>query len=345
MVLVRPDHPAIVHRGWCDRRNPSSSALVWSGTGVALRFEGTSLAARVSGRGMLEVLLDGRPSLLLGPDLGEGRVALADGLPGGPHTVELRKRTEPVAGTVRFEGFEVDGSALPPARGPEPFLLFLGDSLTCGYGNLATDPTSGFAAETEDVFRSYAGVAAAQLQAGFQASAWSGKGLATNFDRTTTATTRDLWRLSDPNDPSSRIAEPPRPDLVLVNLGTNDVFHGDPDWTTLVHAAVGLGNDLRDAFPGVAILLLDGPALTDEALLDPSGRPRPLLSRIRAVMDEARDALAADGPCWRFSLSSCVPDEPHGADHHPGSERHRRNGLELAAFLRTLPLRDELPRG
>lgn len=336
MPLVRPDHPAIVHRGWCDRRNPSSSALVWAGTGIALRFEGKSLAARLSGRGMLEVVLDGRLSLLR-PELGEGPVAIADDLPEGPHTVELRKRSEPVAGTVRFEGFELEGSPLPSPPESGPFLLFLGDSLTCGYGNLATHPASPFAAETEDVFRSYAGIASAELSATFQASAWSGKGLATNFDRTTTATTRDLWRLADPNDPSSRIDDPPRPDVVLVNLGTNDVFHVDPDWTTLVRVATALGQELRETFPAVPILLLDGPALTDQALLDPSGRPRPLLSRVRTVMDEARDHLAAGGPCWRFSLSSCVPDEPHGADHHPGLERHHRNGLELAAFLRALP--------
>lgn len=340
MLLLGPDHPAIAFRGWCDRRNPSSARLVWAGTGAALRFLGSSAAVHLEGRGMVEVLLDGVPHALLGPEMPPAPFTVAPSDAPGEHLLEIRKRTEPVAGTVTLLGLSLEGSPLAPFRDDAPTFLFLGDSLTCGYGVLAPDGTDGFAPETEDVFQSYAGVACAELGARFQASAWSGKGMVENFDRTTTETTPSLWRRCDPFDPPSVLEAPPRPDLVLVNLGTNDVFHRDPDWSTFHDRAVSLAEELRSVFPGIGILWIDGPALTDTSLQDASGRPRPLLTRIRAELDDIASATATEGPSLRFSLASCDPAEPHGADRHPGLRRHRIVGLDLASFLRGLALPD-----
>ena len=344
MASVGPDHPAISWRGWCDRRNPSSARLVWAGTGLALRFSGTSGLVHLEGRGMVEVLLDGRSVALLGPEMPSApyRVVAAD-VP-REHLLEVRKRTEPVAGTVVFRGIDLEGTPLEPFPVESPSLLFLGDSLTCGYGILAPDGTDGFQAETEDVFRSFAGIASGALGARFQASAWSGKGMVENFDRTTTETIPALWRRADPFDPESGLASPPRPGLVLVNLGTNDVFHRDPDWTLFEERAVALAEDLRSVFPSVPLLWLDGPALTDEALRDAQGRPRPLLTRIRSILDAIAERTSSEGPSLRFSLASCESSEPHGADRHPGLERHRLVGMDLAAFLRGEATRGILPR-
>lgn len=338
MAFVGPDHPAIAFRGWCDRRNPSVARLVWAGTGAVLRFHGTSATVHLEGRGMVEVILDGTPCGLLGPHMPPAPFVVTASEPPGEHLLEIRKRTEPVAGTVTLHGFTLEGTPLEPLRDDSPSFLFLGDSLTCGYGVLAPDGTEGFAAETEDVFRSFAGVACAELGARFQASAWSGKGMIENFDRTTTETTPSLWRRCDPFDPASDLEAPPPPDLVLVNLGTNDVFHRDPDWSAFHERAVSLAGDLRDIFPGVGILWLDGPALTDTSLRDSRGLPRPLLTRLRSGLDAIAAAMVIGGPSLRCSLSPCDPTEPHGADRHPGLQRHRIAGMELAAFLRERPI-------
>lgn len=293
---------------------------------------------------MVEILLDGLAVALLGPDMPTAPFRVDAAGPPCEHLLEIRKRTEPVAGTVSFRGIDLDGSPLEPVPERRPSLLFLGDSLTCGYGVLAPDGTDGFEAETEDVFRSFAGIASRELGARFQASAWSGKGMIENFDRTTSETIPALWRRSDPTDPASALETPPTPDLVLVNLGTNDVFHRDPDWTSFEERAVTLAKDLRNAFPRVAILWLDGPALTDEALRDAQGQPRPLLSRIRSVLDDIAVRASSEGPSFRFSLASCESAEPHGADRHPGLERHRLVGMDLAALLRREASRGFLPR-
>lgn len=336
MHRLAPSHPALRHRGWCDRRDPSSTRLVWAGTGVSLRFRGRAVEADLSGRGMVEVLLDGQLAHLLGPAL-PGRFLIADQLPDGDHVVELRKRTEPVAGTAVFEGFLLsqEDASLPHAP-PPPHLLFLGDSITCGYGNLAPDAEHGFEAETEDVFRSYAGIACGKLGLEFQASACSGKGLQRNFDRDGSPTIPQLWCLADPNDPNSLLVDLARPSLAVINLGSNDVFHDDPDWPSFVDAMVEFGSSVRDVFPALPLVLLDGPLLSDAKYLDFEGDPRPLLTRTRECLDLAVERLRDRGPVHRFSLEPSSPDEPHGADFHPSLERHRKGGDALAGFLRPL---------
>lgn len=334
MHRVAPSDPALRHRGWCDLRIPSSTRLVWAGTGLSLRFRGTAVAVELGGSGMLEVLLDGAMVHLLGPSL-PSRCEIAAGLSEDEHVVEIRKRTEPVAGSIHFNGFVLSGGnpRVLPRGDSAPFLLFLGDSITCGYGNLAPGPEHTFQPETEDVFRSFAGIASDRLGLAFQASAWSGKGLQRNFDRDGSPTIPQLWRLADPNDPASTIPSPERPLCGVINLGSNDVFHDDPDWNTFERDMIAFGRTVRETFPDLPLILLDGPLLSDSGLATPDGSPRPLLSRMRLSLDASAGQLRTSGPTWRFSLEPSTPDEPQGADYHPSLERHRLGGEALARFL------------
>ncbi|MCB9497226.1 MAG: hypothetical protein H6686_10125 [Fibrobacteria bacterium] len=335
-MRVEAHHPNLRDLGWCNRRNPSCTAWIWSGTGVVMRFEGRGVRVHLEGDGMLEVLLDGKPALLLGPEIPDEPIDLASDLGPGPHEIVLRKRTEPVAGSILFLGFDLDGEVLPPLP-PPPYLLFLGDSLTCGYGNLAESESEGFQARTEDVFRSFAGIAASHLGLGFQASAWSGKGLLRNFDRDGSPTIPDLWRVADPNEAHILQAHPDRPVLAIINLGSNDVFHDDPDWELFTQAAVQFAREIRQAFPGLPLVWLDGPVLSDTDRRSPDGSLRPVLTQVRRCLDTASGIVDADAPSYRLSLTPCLPGEAKGADSHPSLYRHREAGRELSDFLRTLP--------
>lgn len=332
MGSVAPSHPHVLHRGWCDRRDPSRTILAWPATGLALWFEGEGVAIRAGGSGIIEVLLDGRLERVLGPAIPDQPVTIA--CPPGTHLLEIRRRTEPVTGSSVVRGFDLppDGRTLQPPP-PRPRLLFVGDSITCGYGNLAESATEGFRSETEDAFRSYAGVACETLGVELVAAAWSGKGLVRNFDGDGAAMPA-LWDLADPNDLASRILSDERPPLAaVVNLGSNDVFHDDPDWNVFVAAAIELGRALRARFPSLPLILLDGPLLSDSTLRAPDGGFRPVLSRVRSALDRAAAILGGEAPVWRHSLQECAPDEPRGADSHPGLERHRLAGTDLAQFL------------
>src|SRR5262249_47847706 len=124
---------------------------------------------------------------------GSASYAVAAGLSSGVHTVALYRQTEGVYGETQFLGLAVGGGTLldPP---PASFRLIeaVGASVTCGYGDLGTDPCS-FSIETESHWDTYAAVAARALGAELQVVAISGRGVLRNSDGTTDGTMPKLF--------------------------------------------------------------------------------------------------------------------------------------------------------
>jgi len=143
------------------------------------------------------------------------------------HSLLISKRTEPYIGSTYFMGVSVDNNAtlLPPPARSSRRIEFLGDSITCGYGNLGVPPCN-FTPVTEENYVSYGPVTARALNAEYHLEAWSGIGLVRNYN--------DSKLVSDPNFPdffNRTIAAQGDdywnftswiPDAVVINLGTND---------------------------------------------------------------------------------------------------------------------------
>ncbi len=136
--LVSPTHPDVRWTGRFDDSNPYAPRISYPGVTLTVRFEGPVLKARLASttdHTYLQVTVDaGAPKVL---KLAEGPqdLELAAGLPSGPHTVEIVKRTETWQGVVTFLAFELPGGTLLPAPpAPSRRLLFIGDSVTCGSG-------------------------------------------------------------------------------------------------------------------------------------------------------------------------------------------------------------------
>lgn len=140
--------------------------------------------------------------------------------------IQICKRTESLIGNIGFKGFTVDdASQNKPVVVPEKKILFIGNSITCGYGNEGTNATDPFTAETENAYMSYAAIAARTMQAQYHLIAYSGKGIYRNwadtvfdvetmpkvFHKTLAFDTCNSW-----NHTSYK------PNLIVINLGTND---------------------------------------------------------------------------------------------------------------------------
>ncbi len=164
-----------------------------------------------------------------------------NGLQDREHTVRLVKRNDTPGDISTFGGFvAAPGGAVlskPAARSRQ--IEFIGDSLTVGYGNLSTSRTCTWDQlkrnTNSDV--SYGALTARQLNADYQINGYSGRGMVRNFDggdadvtyrtfydRALQSVSGDVWQ-----NPGTW-----RPQVVVVNLGTNDfstaVNPGEP-WT------------------------------------------------------------------------------------------------------------------
>ena len=203
----------------------------WAGTTVRCRFTGSRLAVRVSDtqKNYYRVTVDGEETTIatFGTD---SLVVLAEGLGRGEHFATLLKRTEGDQGRTTIHAFLLDGDGtLLPA--PEPrrrHIEFIGNSLTCGYGVEGAAKTDPFLPETENCYYSFASIIARVFDAECTLISHSGRGVARNYgDRNSTSEEtmpdRMLRTFDEAPEPLWDFAASPyRPDLVVINLGSND---------------------------------------------------------------------------------------------------------------------------
>ena len=253
--------------GRVDVSAPAQPRFSWSGTGFVARFSGTSLTMQLGVVGSLEILktvIDGAPQAPFTAAAGQGTYPLASALPAGEHTVEVYRQTEGPQGQSQLLGLTVgDGALLDPPAGPGRLIEVIGDSITCGYGDLGT-LADGECISTESHWDTYEAVAARALGAEVRTIAASGRGVIRNYGGDPTGTMPMLYANTLTN-----LAQPvwdfhqQQPQAVVINLGTNDISNnkGDPG-NAFRDTYVNLLTTVRTAYPEAFIVCIIGPLLS-----------------------------------------------------------------------------------
>jgi lysophospholipase L1-like esterase len=224
-TTIQPNDPNIHYSG----RFTSNYEYEWSGVYITAAFTGTSIQVLLKdGGNMFNVFIDGQFVYWLNCSSSIQSYPVASGLPAGKHEIQITKRTEASFGPGTFVGFELDdGASLVPLSTPLPTrkIEVIGDSITCGYGDLGTYPCS-FSATTEDNYLSYGPVTARALNAEIHVEAWSGMGMVRNYGDKNTTSAVPFPLLFPYILPSSKEGQwnfsQWIPDVVIINLGTND---------------------------------------------------------------------------------------------------------------------------
>ena len=129
------------------------------GTQINARFTGTSLklwAKPQSGYFMAQID-EAEPFKVAFMGQRDSVVTLATALSQGEHTIQLMYVIEGYDLKPDFRGFILDKDAqlLPPPELPERTIEFIGNSITCGYGNEAIVASDPFEYETENHYLTY----------------------------------------------------------------------------------------------------------------------------------------------------------------------------------------------
>jgi lysophospholipase L1-like esterase len=326
--------------------NPLRPSISWSGSAIQFAFTGTSAKIHLSGHGSLfNVFLDGNdsvPSQVL--DLSNSTDTLhvvATGLSAGDHRITVYKRTEAQYGDAVFSGVEVLGtlSDLPAAKTRK--IEFIGNSITCGYGNLVDDPnhTQSFLITTEDHSITYAALAARHLNAEEHAVCVSGRGIYRNNDNTQTGTLPTLFPLTSYNSTATWDFSRWTADIVVANLGTNDFYTGPPDSTGFVTACINFVKAIRTRYPNAKVLMVNGPMVSDYYPTNPAtGQPYASETIWKRYLDAAKTALVAQGFSGvdRLSIPSQSAALSYGADWHPSRGEHALMASLLEAKITSL---------
>jgi lysophospholipase L1-like esterase len=326
-TIISPFDPAVQINGRFAKETGAKDALArasFSGVEFIIAFEGTEASILLkSPSNVFSVVLDGKemPPLDLSAN-GEEKHLIAKNLAKGIHVISIAKRTESIQGDALFKGFEIKGVPRKEAL-PQKLKLkieFLGNSITAGYGVLDSVKEHTYSPITQDVFSSYAGVAARELKAEMRTVAFSGRGIFRNHpDSDDPRTLPEFFPYISVN---SKIPWDFswQPDIAVIELGTNDFALNVPDSAKFTNSMVKFAKQVREKYPIAKIIITDGPMLNK--------------TLCRKFLDAAKSELAKQGiSVYRFSFSTQNGSLGYGADWHPSKRQAEKNGKELAEFI------------
>lgn len=305
--------------------------LSWSASSITIAFVGTALElnARTNNNVYLDVFVDGEetPSsliLLTNSDLAAPSIVpVISGLPLDTHVVTLYKRSGSNFGDWYVYGMRVLGKAekelLPPM--PKRKIEFVGNSITCGDDVLVPVPGQDFELIYESSFYSYAGQTARILHAEEHNICSGGHGIYVNLNGSKALTLPVMYRKTSSISSSFVLWDHGQwhPDIVVINLGTNDFASGKNDSTMFIKKTVDFVRNIRSYHADAKIVLLDGPMLYGENLV-----------KCRQYLDVAKATLEGEGimGVYRFSF------EPNQG-FHPVKEKALVDAESLSVWIRS----------
>jgi len=329
-TIIEADNSAIIYSGRIDFTNPKAPEFGYSGVKIRTKFEGTSLKAKITSPEMVNyfyVLIDSilQPKVLVSTTTTQ--IDIAKNLKDTIHSLELIKITESGQGKCAFQGLILDagknivGGIVPENRK----IHFIGNSITCGYGIEVLDRNLPFNPATENFYDGYAAITARSLQADYNIVSRSGIGLYRNYGDVSTGSALNMYAIYDrifydKTTPKWNFSQY-HPDVVCINLGTNDFSTNLGDVTLFTNQYNKFVDTLRLKYPNAKLVLLMGPMITN-------------ISTVKEILQLVvkTHVDAGDNNISMFEMSA-QGSLGYGADWHPSRAQARKNAGELIEYL------------
>lgn len=302
-----------------------SVRFAWSGTHFRARFTGTQVSMELkdgNNQNRFTVVIDDREPKTVTSSSGSSSLALASGLEEGTHELLVWRNTEAAMGVSEFlglSGFSANGELLAPPKAPNRRVELIGDSLSAGAGDegTSTSCSPSIDAFTND-YLAYGSVAARAVGADLVTIAWSGIGVYRSYSASD-PTMPERYPYAIPNDQSEWDFSRYRPDVVVINLGTNDFGQGNPG-QPYVDAYVAFAEEVHEHYPDAPVILIDM-----------YGGER------AAAIESVISGLGGSGiPSVEMLSFSSVPNNNTACNQHPNVTAHQAMGELLAAHLQSL---------
>lgn len=308
----------------------------WSGVYCEFAFTGgyCAVEASDSGKDLFNLFIDGVQTSVIGFAAADTTVVLFNANSCGQHTARIQKRTEGNQGRVTLKKIVLaeNGSlAAAPLPAEKRGILFIGNSLTCGYG-VEAEAGERFSSATENCGKAFGCIIARHFNADYQLISHSGKGAARNYGdkrRTSELTMRELFgRTFDDGDERWDFASDGfKPDVAVIYLGTNDFSTKPwPRYKDYRNAIFDIAGQVRSAYGDIPILCV-ATYITD-----------PALEYTRKIVKEGN---AAGGPTGNLHLAAifddyCDRSSEMGADGHPDETGQQKTAMLLIPYISTL---------
>lgn len=332
--LISPSDSCFAYVGRISFANPEALRFTYPGIQIHASFTGTSVAMKVKpGSGYFMVELDDRDPFKVHASEDSDETLIAENLKDELHHINIVYANEGLVLKPIFYGLYIDEEAQtgPRPQLPERRMEFIGNSITCGMGNEGSPADKRAVYRKQNLYYTYEAFAARALNAQYQVVARSGIGLYRNCNGKRSGdkgTMRDLF----PYTLFGTIGEHwdfsrYQPDVVCVNLGTNDTSNPGYDKTLLANEFKKFLLTLRSHYPKAKIVLLTGPMIKGQRLHD-------VKEAEQIAVDDAHQR--GDTAVYRFDFTPDDGSLGYGIYKHPSVAKHKSMAEELIPFIKKI---------
>ncbi len=351
---VDPTDPNICYLGRIDFSDSTAPSFCHSGVSVMTNFHGKKIQAIIADPAAggaqntnyyLGILDGGADTVVFSVSPSDTLYTLFDDLADVEHSIQLFKRTECSVGISAFKGFMIpEGTSLSEYQKPTRKIEFIGDSQTCGYGNLvsinsADNPTTGFNSVNEDNYWAWGAITARDLDAQYMCVAYSGRGMYRNNTGATIGTLPLIYDKIFPDDGSSPTwnTNDYTPDVIVINLGTNDFAPEAWSSPSMVDSAQFVNTymtfvyQLRSYYSDAEIICVTGVMMSDYWPVGFQSWTR-IQNYTEKVVEELNNA--GDSKVHYHMLTPQT--EPYGEDWHPTVNTHVQMSASITTKIQSI---------
>lgn len=320
--------PGVQLLGRFEPSGTSSAKFGWSGCAIVARFQGTGVQVRLDGSpNFFAIVVDGGAPTVLKTTGATTPYTVASGLASGVHEITIWRRTEGNQGENTYVELTVQGGQLLATPRPSRRIEVYGDSISAGYGMDGVGPSCPYSADTENHYLTYEAIAARALGAEVRSIAVSGIGMYRNYGQSGASANAmpSLYARTLPTiDGSSWDFSTWQPDVVVINLGTNDFSSGDPG-TPFRTTYLDFVRSLRQKYPSTFFVLSIGP------MLDGAN-----LTAARTHLQAVISTRSGEGDKRMSYLEFPVQQQAdgYGCDWHPSAKTNAKMAVLLEAELK-----------
>lgn len=331
---IKPSDPNIAYIGRVSLTDPEKAVFTYPGIQLRANFTGTSAKLQAKpGSGYFMVEIDDLEPYKVQSKKTDSTVVLAVNLPEGEHSLILTYVNEGLVMKPEIHGLLIDDDAklLGKPTLPQRKIEFIGNSITCGLGNEGNPNAKKFDYSMQNQYYTYEAIASRELDAQCFVVARSGIGIYRGNNGNVKGDRQNMqtvypylnFGMTGEKWDFNRYT----PDVVCVNLGTNDTSNPGYDMSLLTNAYINFLKTLRSHYPKAKIVLLTGTMIKGKRLEDVKAAHAAAIKDAKARGDNevySFDFTPEDGSCGK------------GVFNHPSRKRHEKMAEELVPFLREI---------
>ena len=329
--FIDASHPAFRYVGRFDFSNPKEVRYDWSGVYIQFRLKGTECALQMSdsNRNFYNILIDDQPSKTIEVK-SDTSLLIASGMTNEIHRIQIYKRTEGNQGTGTFKGIRIseNGEVLPWTEIPSLKIEFIGNSITCGYGTEGRSKNEHWNPATENNYQSYAPVMARAFGADYHIIAHSGQGAVRNYGYkekiSPEAMPARFNRVFDEKPEPVWDFSAWKPDVVVINLGTNDFSTQPfPDKDDFIAGYSKLIKEVFRQYGNVPVFCVVGPMIDE-----------PCYSYVKEMVENFRRKDNVPNVYFvGIPTYLMIPDQDLGSDTHPNYQGQRKMAAHVLPVI------------